>query len=155
VLAVVKVLMSNPSPLQSLIQQLVHEDQELQSCLHLPHQLRLKKEYSLLHVSNIYIEGPLLANSKTGKMHIQKSFGLWVSSFVGALLHTCWRKGGALFYIYEVDQSCDEYGLFDEVATTGNSKTCAVLRTTGPGSQPVSPRAKYCLDLNAHTMVKC
>ena len=153
VLAVLKMMISTPSPLQSLIQQLVQEDQELQSCIH--HQLRLKKGYSLLHVSNINIEGPLLANSKTGKMHIQKSFGLWASSFVGALLHTCWRKGGALFYIYEVDQSCDEYELFDEVATTGNFKTCAVLRTTRPGSQPVSPRAKYCLDLNAHTMVKC
>jgi hypothetical protein len=155
VLAVLEMMLSNPSPLQSLIQQLVHESQEMQNCLHHPHQLRLQEGYSLLHVSNINIEGPLLANSKTGQMRIQKPFGLWASSFVGALLHTCWRKGGALFYIYEVDQSCDEYGLFDEVATTGNSKTCAVLRTTRPGSQPVSPRAKYCLDLNARTMVKC
>jgi hypothetical protein len=155
VLAVVKVLMSNPSPLQSLIQKLVHESQEMEKCLHHPHQLRLQEGYSLLHVSNINIKGPLLANSKTGQMRIQKPFGLWASSFVSALLHTCWRKGGALFYIYEVDPSCDEYELFDEVATTGNSKTCAVLRTTGPGSQPVSPRAKYCLDLNAHTMVEC
>ena len=156
----------------SLVKTLVDQEREDEDIDFDPHGTRLKRKHTLVHVSAINTKDRLRAMSLVGKQN-QQERALWVSSFRSALSHTCWRKGGHIFYVYLIHSSCDEYDDFVAHQSTGDMRLCAILKTdvtedksipllrtmTGLDGLPRSATRrcirKYRLDVNARTFARC
>jgi hypothetical protein len=138
-----------------------------------PHATRIEREHQLVHVSDMNIMDRLRAMSHIGKKN-KGDRALWVSSFGSALCHTCWRKGGHIFYVYLIGPDCLEYADFVAHQNTGDMRLCAILKTDtiedksidvfksivppdGGAARLVRRRCvrKYRLDINERTFTLC
>jgi hypothetical protein len=156
----------------SLVKTLVDQEREDEDIDFDPHGTRLERKHMLVHVSAINTKDRLRAMSLVGKQN-QQDRALWVSSFRSALSHTCWRKGGHIFYVYLIHSSCEVYDDFVAYQSTGDMRLCAQLKTdvaedkcipllqtmTGQDGVPCSATRrcirKYRLDVNERTFARC